>query len=92
MIRSVAVSKDNKMNERIRELAEQAGGIRYNDDNEEMTPMLIDKQLEKFAELIVKECIKIVGHTPMKQDRSWDYVEDCIAEACDDLASHFDIK
>ena len=42
------------MNERIRELAEQAGGIRYNDDNEEMTPMLIDKQLEKFAELLIK--------------------------------------
>ena len=42
------------MNERIRELAEQAG-LEYNFD-----PMLWLKQ-EKFAELIVKECALIAG-------------------------------
>ena len=40
------------MNERIRELAEQAG-LEYNFD-----PMLWLKH-EKFAELIVKECVGI---------------------------------
>jgi hypothetical protein len=41
------------MNERIRELAEQAG-LEYNFD-----PMLWLKY-EKFAELIVRECAKII--------------------------------
>lgn len=43
------------MNERIIELAEQAG-LEYNYD-----PMLWMKQ-EKFAELIVKECAYLVNH------------------------------
>ena len=73
---------------RIQELAEQCT-TQYRDGN---GGYIDHVDTEKFAELIVKECIKVVGHTPMKQDRSWDYVEDCIAEACDDLATHFDIK
>jgi hypothetical protein len=47
---------------------------------------------ETFAELIIRECIRIVGFTPTKQDKSWDYVEDIIAEACNDLTEHFGIK
>jgi hypothetical protein len=45
------------MNERIRELLLQAGGIYHNDDGDELTPALVGKGLEKFAELIVRECI-----------------------------------
>jgi hypothetical protein len=46
------------MNERIRELAEQAGGIGYDDDGAELTPVLVGKGLEKFADLIVRECVR----------------------------------
>ena len=45
------------MNERIKELAEEAG-LEYNFD-----PMLWLKY-EKFAELIVKECVEVVKWTP----------------------------
>jgi hypothetical protein len=43
------------MNERIKELAEQAGLQPYYDAQEE--------QMEKFAQLIVKECINICNDT-----------------------------
>jgi len=39
------------MNEKIKELALQAGGSHY--------PEVNSKQLEKFAELIIRECAKI---------------------------------
>ena len=42
------------MNERIRELAREAGLPTYNPDG-------IPTKLEKFAELIVRECIDIVS-------------------------------
>ena len=41
------------MNERIRELAHEAGLPTYN-------PEGVPTKLEKFAELIVKECVAIV--------------------------------
>lgn len=49
------------MNERIKELALQAGA--------EPTPFsnvlaLVGNDIEKFAELIVKECINVVEQTP----------------------------
>jgi hypothetical protein len=47
------------MNEQIQELIKQAGGIGYDDDGNKLTPALVGKGLEKFAELIAKECIKI---------------------------------
>jgi hypothetical protein len=51
---------DSKMNERIKELAEQAGHRYYPSSNsgplrvEYLTP-----ELEKFAELIVRECAQV---------------------------------
>lgn len=44
------------MNERIKLLVKQAGGIGHDDDSNELTPALVGKSLEKFAELIVQEC------------------------------------
>ena len=41
------------MNERIKELAREAGLLVYN-------PEGVPTKLEKFAELIVKECVAIV--------------------------------
>jgi hypothetical protein len=44
------------MNERIQELAEQTGIFKPNEFHQHIDAL----QLEKFAELIVKECIEIV--------------------------------
>jgi hypothetical protein len=44
------------MNRTIKELIRQAGGIGYDDDNNELTPVLVGRGLEKFAELLVREC------------------------------------
>lgn len=49
------------MNKRIRELVKQCGGIGCDDDNQELTPMLAGKDLEKFAELVALECASIVS-------------------------------
>ena len=66
------------MNERIRELAEQAGA--------EPTPFsnvlaLVGNDIEKFAELIVKECAKRV-----------DYWESRQGEHTDDILKHFGVE
>jgi len=70
------------MNERIRELAKQAGGIYHNDDGDELTPALVGKGLEKFAELIVRECILTIqmgitrdGHNTEKYLRSMKHIK-----------------
>lgn len=47
------------MNKHIREFIKQTGGIGHDDDNNELTPILVGKDLEKFTELIVKECANI---------------------------------
>jgi hypothetical protein len=46
------------MNERIRELWTQAGG-RYDSGNQHTWPEYTIDDPEKFAELIVQECLKI---------------------------------
>ena len=53
------------MNERIRELAEQAG-LRFTQlMSNPMVPVVDGKEtdLEKFAELIVQECIEVIDNT-----------------------------
>ena len=57
------------MNERIRELAEQAG-LRFTQlMSNPMVPVVDGKEtdLEKFAELIVRECFKIVDDYGIEQ-------------------------
>ena len=49
------------MNERIRELAEQSGLQPYYDAQE--------GQIEKFAELIVQECIDIIAPYTVRMSR-----------------------
>ena len=44
------------MNERIRELAHKAGLPTYNPDG-------IPTKLEKFAQLIVRECMEVIDNT-----------------------------
>jgi hypothetical protein len=50
------------MNERIRLLAEQAQKVAYYADGGYTPIMTLDQ--EKFAELIVRECVGIVKFTP----------------------------
>jgi hypothetical protein len=50
------------MNERIRELAEQAGAVYSNDH----AASLLDDEIEKFAELIIQQCG--VALSPMLRD------------------------
>ena len=54
------------MNKRIKELIKKAGGIQHDEDGDELTPILIGKDLEKFAELIIKECINTVVNTEIE--------------------------
>jgi hypothetical protein len=54
------------MNERIRELAEQAGLVRNGDFGMKRwegprSDSISDQDLEKFAELIVAECMEVVA-------------------------------
>lgn len=48
------------MSERIQELVRKSGGYEKDDDGEETKiAVLVGKDVEKFAELIVKECANI---------------------------------
>ena len=50
------------MNERIKELAEQVGAVsNFNAMGRNDGVLFTETELEKFAELIVKECIDIVA-------------------------------
>ena len=52
------------MNERIKLLAEQAGfSFKYKTAPDELNPGHKLQDLEKFAELIVRECVKVVDET-----------------------------
>ena len=70
------------MNERIRELAEQAE-LEYNFD-----PMLWLKY-EKFAELIIRECAEIVEGFTIEQEVALDQYEEY--EAGSVLKEHFGV-
>jgi hypothetical protein len=57
------------MNERIRELWAQAGG-HYDSGNQHTWPQYTIDNPEKFAELIVKECAKLVEEN-MDPQNAW---------------------
>jgi hypothetical protein len=56
------------MNERIKELLKQSCGFEYDEDGNELTPILVGKDLAKFAELIVAECI---AQCKKNKDHEW---------------------
>jgi hypothetical protein len=58
------ISKGDKMNERIRELAEQATEYQEGETEGKHDIELFDK--EKFAELIVRECVEL-----MEEQHTW---------------------
>ena len=70
------------MNERIRELAEQAG-MNIVDDKFST----YGKFAEKFAELIVQECLDIVRNSSLPDS----YSEACLEYIADELEEHFGV-
>ena len=70
------------MNERILELAREAGLLVHN-------PTGVPTKLEKFAQLIVRECVKVtlesIYHNGIGD------VNDCIIVG-NDVAEHFGVK
>jgi hypothetical protein len=50
------------MNEKIKQLAEQATTRKFDGTGTDMGKLVLDQ--EKFAELIVRECIDVVKPTP----------------------------
>ncbi len=76
------------MNERIKELAEQATSLYQTMDGEWEE----DFDKEKFAELIVKECVGIVAKRKDQAiDDGWN-VDEAMSMAEIDLEEHFGIK
>jgi hypothetical protein len=82
------------MNERIRELAEQAG---YSWHNQFSGPILSPNAIEKFAELIVKECLKkieeeykpVMEDKEMMKDTHWDGYVQCGVDSYVSVREHF---
>ena len=93
------------MNERIRELALQAGLVKileehaheYGAGTFENTPY---PELEKFAELIVRECVEELRYTvldtqELRRDKSTDYQvgwEDGMFDAEEMIKEHFGVE
>jgi hypothetical protein len=78
------------MNERIRQLAEQAQKVAYYTDGGYTPIMTLDQ--EKFAELIVRECVGIVAK---RKDQAIDdecNVDEAMSVAEMDLLEHFGVK
>jgi hypothetical protein len=65
------------MNERIKELMEEAGGYGLPDRDGDRTPALVGKSAGKHAELIVRKCASIAGKAEYS-DTWLEPVEDAI--------------
>ena len=77
------------MNERIRELAEQAGWDNHHSK--------FDTRIEKFAELIVRECIKQVEPTQHHEVWAQSYLGgvdglDLLSSKIKDIKKHFGVE
>ena len=85
------------MNEQIKKLQNAAGiqvvrTLMREDENTEVKLMLTEKQLEKFAELIVWECLEVVerqfggaGPDGVEWDRAIDFTYE-------DMKKHFGVE
>lgn len=78
------------MNERIKELLKQVGGISYNDDNEEMSPMLVGSDVSKFVKLIVQACSQQISRTNLEDVEGGD--QDVLRAAAVQLKQHFGVQ
>lgn len=80
------------MNERIQLLAEQAGCAWW--EGRALRDMSqCHHELEKFAELIVQECLTVVGKTPLGYRDYRNQIEEGMCSACvDSLKEHFGVE
>jgi hypothetical protein len=80
------------MNERIKEIALQAGGSHY--------PEVNTMQLEKFADMLIRECIQqvvlqykpVLENEDMMKDTHWDGYVQCGVDCHAAIREHFGIK
>jgi hypothetical protein len=81
------------MNKRIKELAEQAGVTGYFAAGTELaTPIPLSPEMEKFAELIVRECMwKIMQRKEEAIDNDW-HVDESMSAAISDISEHFGVQ
>jgi hypothetical protein len=76
------------MNERIRKLAEQAGF-----DAVSMVSFDIKEDLEKFAELIVQECVdRVTSKANGWGDMTGFAIKESILDCAKDLKEHFGVE
>ena len=77
------------MNERIKELAEQCG-FKSNPDIYDRNQSF---DIEKFAELIVRECAAIINDIPSSPQGSWSdgYYEGC-TDSAKQIKKHFGVE
>jgi hypothetical protein len=79
------------LNERIRELWSQAGG-HYDSGNQHTWPQYTIDDPEKFAELFVRECVRIVAKRKDQAiDDGW-LVDEAMSMAQMDLKEHFGVE
>ena len=74
------------MNDRIKELAEQAGWM-MGDEVEGF-----NTRLEKFAELIVRECIEVIDNRSKKEFHPTSFGGELLHYVTTDLKQHFGVE
>ena len=81
------------MNKRIQELVKQANGYwEYGDFNIPHSVYFAETDLEKFAELIVRECMwKIMLRKEEAIDNDW-RVDEAMSTAISDISEHFGVE
>lgn len=72
------------MNKKIKELAKQAA---IESDFE--VEVISDAFLEKFSELFVGECVKVIKSSDDKCDDEWDFAQ---RDLCGQLKEHFGVE
>jgi len=78
------------MNQRIRELVEQAED--WADNQNFYASDYRDYLMEKFAELIVRECMwKIMQRKEEAIDNDW-HVDEAMSTALSDISEHFGVE
>ena len=88
------------MNERIKQLAEQAGltwrvqPLHYTNTNNPIDfPVSANRDLEKFAELIVQECIAVMDITAKEAKEHHVYIDDVPTSTHQyKIKQHFGVK
>ena len=73
------------MNDRIRELALQADLMRYKSDG-------INIKIEKFAELIIQDCLLALEPDPMAAEIDYDVEEKFYKRSAKKIQQHFGVN